>query len=238
MTLTCRSAVVGDGDEVVTRRGAVGGPRDEHRARDLADCERETKAWVTPDPPQRASGRVVGNRRRDRDEGRSRDIHRVPARAHRHFIAGGLGFRVAGESPGPGSPADRAAGGQPGRQRRTSRRRRRESRDQHCDPGRLRGHGGSQHGPAIPPEALGWLFQSFMPLDGRRVHRDNAHSLSFLSSAPLPPPGAAITARQARRRPVHRCHVPRDAGRAATGCLGRHGEPGWRRGQCRPRSGR
>src|SRR5262249_61108919 len=55
--------------------------------------------WVTPDPPQRARGRVVGDRRRDRDEGGSRDIHRMPAWAHGHIIAGGIGFAWA--QPGP-----------------------------------------------------------------------------------------------------------------------------------------
>lgn len=50
-TLTRRSAVVCDGDEVVTRCAAAGGSCDEHRARDGADGEREAKAWVTPDPP-------------------------------------------------------------------------------------------------------------------------------------------------------------------------------------------
>ena len=34
-------------------------------------------------------------------------------------------------------------------------------------------------GPAIPPEAVGRLFQPFLRLGGRRIHHDNGHGLGL-----------------------------------------------------------
>ena len=51
-------------------------------------------------------------------------------------------------------------------------------------------------GPAIPPEAVGRLFQSFLRLDGRRVHHDTGHGLGLsIVDAIATAHGAAITAR-------------------------------------------
>jgi signal transduction histidine kinase len=51
-------------------------------------------------------------------------------------------------------------------------------------------------GPAIPPEAVGRLFQPFLRLDGRRVHHDTGHGLGLsIVRAIATAHGAAITAR-------------------------------------------
>jgi signal transduction histidine kinase len=51
-------------------------------------------------------------------------------------------------------------------------------------------------GPAIPPEAVGRLFQPFLRLDGRRVHHDDGHGLGLsIVRAIATAHGAAITAR-------------------------------------------
>jgi signal transduction histidine kinase len=50
-------------------------------------------------------------------------------------------------------------------------------------------------GPAIPPEAIGWLFQPFRRLDGRRVRHDDGHGLGLsIVHAIAAAHGAAITA--------------------------------------------
>ena len=50
-------------------------------------------------------------------------------------------------------------------------------------------------GPAIPPEAVGRLFQPFWQLDGRRVHHDNGHGLGLsIVDAIATAHGAALTA--------------------------------------------
>ncbi len=54
-------------------------------------------------------------------------------------------------------------------------------------------------GPAIPPEAVGRLFQPFWRLDGRRVHHDSGHGLGLsIVRAIAAAHGAAITARARR----------------------------------------
>jgi signal transduction histidine kinase len=54
-------------------------------------------------------------------------------------------------------------------------------------------------GPAIPPEAVGRLFQPFMRLDGRRVHHEGGHGLGLsIVRAIAAAHGAAITARARR----------------------------------------
>jgi signal transduction histidine kinase len=54
-------------------------------------------------------------------------------------------------------------------------------------------------GPAIPPEAVGRLFQPFLRLGGRRVHHDNGHGLGLaIVRAIAAAHGASITA-HARR---------------------------------------
>ena len=54
-------------------------------------------------------------------------------------------------------------------------------------------------GPAIPPEAVGRLFQPFLRLDGRRIHHDNGHGLGLsIVRAIAAAHGASITA-HARR---------------------------------------
>jgi signal transduction histidine kinase len=51
-------------------------------------------------------------------------------------------------------------------------------------------------GPAIPPDAVGRLFQPFLRLDGRRVHHDDGHGLGLsIVRAIATAHGAAITAR-------------------------------------------
>jgi signal transduction histidine kinase len=51
-------------------------------------------------------------------------------------------------------------------------------------------------GPAIPPEAVGQLFQPFLRLDGRRVRQDGGHGLGLsIVDAIAAAHGAAITAR-------------------------------------------
>jgi signal transduction histidine kinase len=51
-------------------------------------------------------------------------------------------------------------------------------------------------GPAIPPEAVGRLFQPFRRLDGRRVRHDSGHGLGLsIVDAIAAAHGAAITAR-------------------------------------------
>jgi signal transduction histidine kinase len=51
-------------------------------------------------------------------------------------------------------------------------------------------------GPAIPPEAVGRLFQPFWRLGGRRIHHDNGHGLGLaIVRAIAAAHGAAITAR-------------------------------------------
>jgi signal transduction histidine kinase len=51
-------------------------------------------------------------------------------------------------------------------------------------------------GPAIPPEAVGRLFQPFWRLDGRRVHHDSGHGLGLsIVRAIAAARGAEITAR-------------------------------------------
>src|SRR5262249_61674105 len=50
-------------------------------------------------------------------------------------------------------------------------------------------------GPAIPPEAVGRLFQPFWRLGGRRVHHDNGHGLGLsIVRAIAAAHGASITA--------------------------------------------
>ena len=54
-------------------------------------------------------------------------------------------------------------------------------------------------GPAIPPEAVGRLFQPFLRLGGRRIHHDNGHGLGpSIVRAIAAAHGASITA-HARR---------------------------------------
>jgi signal transduction histidine kinase len=49
-------------------------------------------------------------------------------------------------------------------------------------------------GPAIPPEAVGRLFQPFLRLDGRRVHHDDGHGLGLsIVRAIATAHGAAVT---------------------------------------------
>jgi signal transduction histidine kinase len=51
-------------------------------------------------------------------------------------------------------------------------------------------------GPAIPPEAVGRLFQPFLRLGGRRIHHDNGHGLGLaIVRAIAAAHGASITAR-------------------------------------------
>jgi signal transduction histidine kinase len=51
-------------------------------------------------------------------------------------------------------------------------------------------------GPAIPPEAVGRLFQPFLRLDRRRIHHDNGHGLGLsIVRAIAAAHGASITAR-------------------------------------------
>lgn len=53
--------------------------------------------------------------------------------------------------------------------------------------------------PAIPPEAVGRLFQHFMRLDGRRVHHDSGHGLGLcIVRAIAAAHDAAITVRARR----------------------------------------
>jgi signal transduction histidine kinase len=78
-------------------------------------------------------------------------------------------------------------------------------------------------GPAIPPEAVGRLFQPFMRLDGRRVHHEGGHGLGLsIVRAIAAAHGAAITARARRggglsieitlpRCRTSRCWPPRQA---------------------------
>jgi hypothetical protein len=81
-------------------------------------------------------------------------------------------------------------------------------------------------GPAVPPEAIGWLFQPFRRLDGRRVRHDDGHGLGLsIVHAIAAAHGAAITAgarrggglssrsrspryRMSRRRPLRRLRRP------------------------------
>src|SRR5262249_49822316 len=50
-------------------------------------------------------------------------------------------------------------------------------------------------GPAIPPEAVGRLFQPFLRLGGRRIHHDNGHGLGLaIVRAIAAAHGASITA--------------------------------------------
>ena len=54
-------------------------------------------------------------------------------------------------------------------------------------------------GPAIPPEAVGRLFQPFLRLDGRRLHHDSGHGLGLsIVRAIAAAHGAAIAARAGR----------------------------------------